>query len=184
MELADKVAVVTGGAKGIGRALAEAFVAEGARAVVVADVDGSAARTTAENLGERAHGTVVDVASRKAVASLVTETEKRHGPIDLFVSNAGIGSGAGLDGDDSTWERIWRINTLSHVYAAEAVLPSMLARGDGYLLSTASAAGLLSQIGDLPYSVTKHAAVAVAEWLSITYGDRGIKVSCLCPQGV
>lgn len=184
VELADRVAVVTGGARGIGRALAEAFLAEGARCVVVADLDAEVVDAVVADLGERVHGAVVDVAVRSEVEALVDGVLERHGPIDLFVSNAGIGSGAGIDADDATWERIWRINTLAHVYAAEAVLPSMLARGEGYLLSTASAAGLLSQIGDLPYSVTKHAAVAVAEWLAITYGDRGISVSCLCPQGV
>jgi NAD(P)-dependent dehydrogenase (short-subunit alcohol dehydrogenase family) len=131
-----------------------------------------------------AHGRVVDVADRAALAALVADVERSIGPIDLFVSNAGIGSGAGVEADDATWDRIWRVNVLAHVHAAEAVLPSMLARGEGYLLSTASAAGLLTQIGDLPYSVTKHAAVAVAEWLAITYGSQGIRVSCLCPQGV
>ncbi|MCU1356587.1 MAG: oxidoreductase short chain dehydrogenase/reductase family [Acidimicrobiales bacterium] len=184
MELRDRIAVVTGGAKGIGFALAEAFVAEGARGVAVvdlaqADVDAAAAR-----LGDAAIGLAADVSDAAAVRALVAEVEERLGPIDLFVSNAGIGTGAGVEATDEVWDRIWRVNVLAHVHAAEAVLPSMLARGEGYLLSTASAAGLLSQIGDLPYSVTKHAAVSVAEWLAITYGDRGIKVSCLCPQGV
>ncbi|HEX2575395.1 MAG TPA: SDR family NAD(P)-dependent oxidoreductase, partial [Aquihabitans sp.] len=135
-------------------------------------------------LGIGAGGYALDVSDGDAVAALVEAVERQVGPIDLFVSNAGIGSGAGIDADDASWDRIWRVNVLAHVHAARAVLPSMLARGEGYLLSTASAAGLLSQIGDLPYSVTKHAAVSVAEWLAITYGDRGIKVSCLCPQGV
>lgn len=184
MELRDRVAVITGGAKGIGAALAEAFLAEGARAVAVADLAAAEVDATVARLGERASGHVVDVAERGALAALVAEVEDRHGPIDLFVSNAGIGTGAGVDASDDVWERIWRVNVLAHVHAAEAVLPSMLARGEGYLLSTASAAGLLAQIGDLPYSVTKHAAVAVAEWLAITYGGRGVTVSCLCPQGV
>jgi NAD(P)-dependent dehydrogenase (short-subunit alcohol dehydrogenase family) len=139
---------------------------------------------TAAELGDRATGFAIDVSDRTAIAHLVTTVEDRFGPIDLFVSNAGIGTGAGVEASDEAWDRIWQVNVLAHVHAAEAVLPSMLARGEGYLLSTASAAGLLSQIGDLPYSVTKHAAVAVAEWLAITYGDRGITVSCLCPQGV
>lgn len=184
MELQDRVAVVTGGAKGIGRALVEAFVAEGARAVVLVDLDPGEVEAAAAEIGERAHGRVLDVTDRAGIAALVEEVTEAHGPIDLFVSNAGIGTLAGVDADDATWDRIWRVNVLAHVHAAEAVLPSMLARGEGYLLSTASAAGLLSQIGDLPYSVTKHAAVAVAEWLAITYGSRGIQVSCLCPQGV
>lgn len=184
MQLHDRVAVVTGGAKGIGYALAEAFLAEGARHVVVADLSPAAVDAAAFRLGERAHGFALDVSDASAVAGLVTAVEDAYGPIDLFVSNAGIGTGAGIETDEATWDRIWRVNVLAHVYAARAVLPSMLARGEGYLLSTASAAGLLTQIGDLPYSVTKHAAVSVAEWLAITYGDRGITVSCLCPQGV
>ena len=184
MELQNRVAVVTGGANGIGLALAEAFLAEGAAAVVVADLDQEQVDAAVARLGERAHGQTLDVSDAAALAALVEATETTHGPIDLFVSNAGIGSGAGVEADDETWERIFKVNVLAHVYAARAVLPSMLARGEGYLLSTASAAGLLSQIGDLPYSVTKHAAVSVAEWLAITYGAQGIKVSCLCPQGV
>lgn len=184
MELRDRVVVITGGAKGIGRAMAEAFLAQDARAVVLADLLADEVEATAAELGDRATGFAIDVSDRTAIAHLVTTVEDRFGPIDLFVSNAGIGTGAGVEASDEAWDRIWRVNVLAHVHAAEAVLPSMLARGEGYLLSTASAAGLLSQIGDLPYSVTKHAAVAVAEWLAITYGDRGITVSCLCPQGV
>ena len=184
MELRDRVAVVTGGANGIGRALVEAFVAEGARAVVVVDLEPAEVEAAVAAIGEPAHGHALDVSDRAGVAALVERVIDEHGPIDLFVSNAGIGTLAGVEADDATWDRTWRVNVLAHVHAAEAVLPSMLARGEGYLLSTASAAGLLSQIGDLPYSVTKHAAVAVAEWLAITYGSRGIRVSCLCPQGV
>lgn len=184
MELTERVAVVTGGAKGIGYALAEAFLAEGAKAVVIADLDGSEVDDAEKRLGTQASGSVVDVSDPVAVATLVARVEDGIGPIDLFVSNAGIGTGMGVDADPESWDRIWNVNVLAHVHAARAVLPSMLARGEGYLLSTASAAGLLTQIGDLPYSVTKHAAVAVAEWLAVTYGDQGIKVSCLCPQGV
>lgn len=184
MELQDRVVVITGGAKGIGYALAEAFLAEGARSVVVADLFQEDVDDAVTRLGLGAGGYALDVSDADAVAALVASVEDQVGPIDLFVSNAGIGSGAGIEADEATWDRIWRVNVLAHVHAAKAVLPSMLARGDGYLLSTASAAGLLSQIGDLPYSVTKHAAVSIAEWLAITYGDQGIKVSCLCPQGV
>ncbi|WP_426573283.1 SDR family oxidoreductase [Aquihabitans sp. McL0605] len=184
MELNDRIAVVTGGARGIGLALAEAFLAEGARAVAIADLVQADVDAAVAQLGDRATGFVVDVSDRTAVAGLVAQVEDQLGPIDLMVSNAGIGAGTGVDTTDEVWDRIWKVNVLAHVYAAEAVLPSMLARGQGYLLSTASAAGLLTQIGDLPYSATKHAAVAVAEWLAITYGTQGITVSCLCPQGV
>lgn len=187
MELTDKVAVVTGGANGIGRALAQRFGAEGARAVVVADVDGSAAEAVAAELrqaGTSADAVHTDVSSEADIIGLIEGTVDRHGPIDLFCSNAGIGAGGGAEAPDEEWQRIWDINLMAHVWAARRLLPDMLARSEGYLLHTASAAGLLTQLGSAPYSVTKHAAVAFAEWLSITYGDRGIKVSCLCPQGV
>jgi len=184
MQLQGRIAVITGGAKGIGFALAEAFLAEGATHVVVADLAPADVNAAAEHLGPRAHGFALDVSDAAALVDLVEVVERTFGPIDLFVSNAGIGTGSGIETDDAVWDRIWRVNVLAHVHAARAVLPSMLERGEGYLLSTASAAGLLAQIGDLPYSVTKHAAVAVAEWLAITYGDQGITVSCLCPQGV
>ena len=184
MQLQDRVAVVTGGANGIGYALAEAFLAEGARAVAVVDLQQGEVDLAVAKLGERATAYAVDVSDRASVAALIADVEDRLGPIDLMVSNAGIGTGAGVEASDEAWDRIFKVNVLAHVYAAEAVLPSMLARGEGYLLSTASAAGLLTQIGDLAYSVTKHAAVSVAEWLAITYADRGITVSCLCPQGV
>lgn len=184
MDLQDKVVVVTGAARGIGYAMAEAFGAAGARTVVLADLDQGDAEVAAARLGPYAHGAALNVADRSAVGALVAQVEDRHGPIDLMVSNAGIGAASGVETSDEVWHQMFGVNVLAHVYAAEAVLPSMLARGEGYLLATASAAGLLSQIGDLPYSVTKHGAVAVAEWLAITYGGRGIKVSCLCPQGV
>jgi NAD(P)-dependent dehydrogenase (short-subunit alcohol dehydrogenase family) len=181
MELAGKVAVVTGAANGIGRACATAFAREGAR-VVVADLDGDATTAAADAIG--ALGIATDVSVEADVQHLVAETEKQLGPIDLFHSNAGIGIGGGVEASDEDWQRIWEVNVMAHVFATRAVLPGMLDRGEGYLLSTASAAGLLTNIGTAPYSVTKHAAVALAEWLSVTYGDRGIKVSCLCPQGV
>lgn len=181
MELAGKVVVVTGAANGIGKACATKFAAAGAK-VVVADLDGAATAAAAEAIG--ALGIATDVSVEADVQHLVAETEKQLGPIDLFHSNAGIGVAGGIDASNEAWQKIWEVNLMAHVYATRAVLPGMLDRGDGYLLSTASAAGLLTNIGNVSYSVTKHAAVAFAEWLSVTYGDQGIKVSCLCPQGV
>src|SRR6478672_8109889 len=181
MELAGKVAVVTGAANGIGRACAAAFAREGAK-VVVADLDGAATTAAAEEIG--ALGIATDVSVEADVKHLVAETEKALGPVDLFFSNAGIGVEGSIFASDELWDRIWKVNTMAHVYAARAVLPSMLDRGEGYLVSTASAAGLLTQVSALAYSITKHAAVAAAEWIAITYGDAGIKVSCLCPLGV
>ena len=182
MIVRDAVVVVTGAASGIGRALAERFVGEGARAVVLADRDPQV-RDVAAALGGLA--IVGDVGVEADVKQLVDAAIQQHGAIDLFCSNAGIGGGGGsLETSDADWQRIWQVNVMAHVYAARAVLPAMLARGSGYLLQTASAAGLLTQVGSAPYAVTKHAAVALAEWLAVTYGDRGIKVSCLCPQGV
>lgn len=183
MKLQNKVAVVTGGAHGIGRALCERFAAEGARGVVVADVDLDQARRVAEAFNGLA--VKADVSLESDVVGLRDIALETYGEIDLFCSNAGIGGiPGGEEVPDDAWQRIWEINVMGHIFAARAVIPHMLERGGGYLLNTASAAGLLTQIGSAPYSVTKHAAVAFAEWLSITYGDRGIKVSCLCPQGV
>lgn len=181
MDLKDRIAVVTGGANGIGRALCRRFAAEGAR-VVVADLDGDGAASVAKEIG----GIFVrtDVAVESDVVRLVEQAAAAFGAIDLFCSNAGIGTEGGEEVPDPAWQRIWSINVMAHIYGARAVLPGMLARGTGYLLQTVSAAGLLSQVGSAPYSVTKHAALAFGEWLSITYGDRGIRVSCLCPQGV
>lgn len=184
MELAGKVICVTGAASGIGRALAHRFAAEGAKGVVLADVNGADAKAAADEIGEQALPVSTDVSVEPDIVSLVHRAEEHFGPVDLFCSNAGIGGGGGIEASDEDWDRIWRINTMAHVFAARAVLPSMLARQQGYLLNTASAAGLLTNLGNAPYTVTKHAAVALAEWLAITYGDRGIKVSVLCPQGV
>jgi len=182
MKLKDKVAVVTGGANGIGRAMCERFAAEGARGVVVADLDIARAESLAKEIGGFAIQT--NVAVEADIANLVNQTNAAYGQIDLFCSNAGIGTPGGADEPNEIWQHIWEVNVMAHIYAARHVIPGMLARGKGYILATASAAGLLAQIGSAPYSVTKHAAVAFAEWLSITHGDAGIKVSCLCPQGV
>jgi len=182
MTLKDKVVVVTGGADGIGRALCRRFAAEGARMIVVADVNAEGANAVAAEIGGWAIAT--DVARQDEVVRLVEAVTERCGGIDLFCSNAGIMIEGGVDTPDDDWQVIWSVNVLAHLYAARAVLPGMLSRGNGYLLQTISAAGLLSQIGSAPYAVTKHAALGLAEWLAITYGDQGIGVSILCPQGV
>jgi NAD(P)-dependent dehydrogenase (short-subunit alcohol dehydrogenase family) len=184
MELQDQVIVVTGGARGIGRALCERFAREGARAVVVADVDRTAAEQTAQALGPVAQPRACDVAHEPDVQRLVAETLTAWGRIDLFCSNAGITAKGGCEVPNEDWDRLWRVNVLAHVFAARAVLPDMLARGSGCLLQTCSAAGLLTEVGSAAYSVVKHAAVAFAEWLSVRYRRRGIVVSCLCPAGV
>jgi NAD(P)-dependent dehydrogenase (short-subunit alcohol dehydrogenase family) len=181
MELKDKAVVVTGGATGIGRALCQRFAKEGAH-VAVADIDEAGARQVAEAINGLAVKT--DVSVEADVQRLVAQATEKFGRIDLFCSNAGIALDGGPEASDDGWQRIWGVNVMAHIYAARAVLPQMLERGDGYLLQTASAAGLLTQVGSAPYSVTKHAVVAFAEWMAITYGDQGIKVSCLCPQGV
>jgi NAD(P)-dependent dehydrogenase (short-subunit alcohol dehydrogenase family) len=184
MELRDRICVVTGGAGGIGRALCQRFAAEGARAVVVVDRLADGAVDTAGSIGDVATPMTADVTVEADIEAVVERTEEEIGPIDLFVSNAGILGLGGIELPDDTWDLVWRVNVLAHLFAARAVVPRMLERGGGYLLSTASAAGLLTQPGDAPYSVTKHAAVALAEWLSMTYGDQGIGVSCLCPMAV
>lgn len=182
MDVAGMNIVVTGGGNGIGRALCERFAREGAGHVTVVDRDEAAASAVADGLGGTARG--VDVSDRAAVEGLVAEVTSAQGPIDLFVSNAGILVIGGFETAVDDWQRIWDVNVMAHVHAAHAVLPGMLERGRGALLNTCSAAGLLTQIGSAPYAVTKHASVAFAEWLSITYGDRGIEVFALCPQAV
>jgi NAD(P)-dependent dehydrogenase (short-subunit alcohol dehydrogenase family) len=183
MELAGRHIVVTGGASGIGRACALRFAEEGAN-VSVADLDLEGAQATAEQTGGIAVRT--DVGREAELLELVARAESEVGPIDAFFSNAGIAGAPGGPPDllDEDWDLLWRVNVMSHVWAARALVPKMLERGEGYLLSTASAAGLLSQLGAIGYSTTKHAAVAVAEWLDITYRERGLRVSCLCPQFV
>ena len=176
------VVVVTGAGSGIGAALARRFAADGARRVVVVDRDLAAAGAVADEIGGVAEQ--VDVADAAAVSGLVGRTLAREGAIDLFCSNAGIATGVGVEGPDALWQRAFEVNVMAHVHAARAVLPGMLERGRGYLLQTASAAGLLTSPGEAPYTVTKHGAVGFAEWLAVTYGDRGIGVSVLCPMGV
>ena len=182
MELTDKHAVITGGASGIGAATARAFARLGGR-VVVADLNGEGARQVAAEIGGEA--VVCDVAREEDVGALVEQAERRYGPIDVFFSNAGIATGRSpLDTDIDVWNEQWQVNVMAHVYAVRAVLPSMLERESGYLLHTASMAGILTTHGNLPYAVTKHAVVGLAEWLSITYHDKGVRVSLLAPLGV
>ena len=186
MELTDRVVIITGGGGGIGAAMGRRFVRAGARAVVLADRDGDAAAAAATGLGigERGLGGALDVTDEAAVVALVEDTMRRFGPVDLFCSNAGAGAEGGLDASNDAWQRQWELHVMSHVYAGRAVLPSMIARGEGYLMHTASAAGLLLAVGSAPYSVTKAACIKLAEYEAITHGDDGIRVSVLCPQGV
>ena len=184
MELTGRHVVITGGASGIGAAMAHRFFEDGARGVVVADVQEEAARAVAGEFGDRGLAVTCDVSDAAQVSALVDRAEEAFGPVDVFCANAGIGTGQGIDAPDEVWDAIIGVNVLAHVYAARRLLPGWLERGEGYFVSTASAAGMLSQIGEAPYAVTKHGAVALAEWLSITYGERGIRVSCLCPMGV
>ncbi|MEJ7929558.1 SDR family oxidoreductase [Ramlibacter sp. AN1015] len=183
MEMQGKVAIVTGGGSGIGEGLVRRFVAEGARAVVAADLRLEEAERVAREAG--AHALHCDVRQESSLRALVDATRARFGQVDVFVSNAGIlGRTGGFELEDALWDSMWQVHAMAHVWAARAVVPEMVARGDGYFVVTASAAGLLNIVESAPYGVTKHAAVAFAEWLRIAYGRRGVRVSCLCPQGV
>ncbi|MEM8768165.1 MAG: SDR family oxidoreductase [Pseudomonadota bacterium] len=184
MELENKVAVITGAGSGIGRSLAVALRAVGTRAVICTDLNGDSAAETAALIGDGATAAALDVSDEAAIEALVAHTEANIGPIDLFVSNAGYGQGGGLDLSTDDWMRMMNVHVWSHLAAARAVIPGMVERGGGYLLNTASAAGLLTQINSGPYAVSKHAAVAFAEWIAINYGNQGIGVSVLCPQAV
>jgi NAD(P)-dependent dehydrogenase (short-subunit alcohol dehydrogenase family) len=184
MDLKDRVVVVTGGAGGIGSALGRRFHAEGARAVVLADRDAAHAREVVAAVGAGVRGVACDAGDDAQVKALIDQVERLDGPIDLYCANAGIALGTTPLSDDSEWEAAWHVNLMGTVVAARHLLPRWLERGGGYLLVTASAAGLLTTLGDAAYSATKHAAVGLAEWIWITYSDRGVKVSCLCPQGV
>jgi NAD(P)-dependent dehydrogenase (short-subunit alcohol dehydrogenase family) len=185
MEVVNRHIVVTGGAGGIGQALVRRFAAAGARAVVVADRELEGARALAEEVGSSALALAFDAGDQGSVRELIGAASDANGPIDIFVSNAGVGGmGGGPEVPDDSWDEAWRVNVMAHVWASRALLPEMLARGEGYLINTASAAGLLTQVSSLVYSVTKHAAVALAEWLAIEYVDQGVRVSCICPQGV
>lgn len=187
MKVAGKVAIVTGGGGGIGGALTARLAQAGAR-VVAADLDAAAARAVADRVNARHDGSVVsagaDASDSAAIRELIALAKREFGPVDLYFANAGIVGGSGLDADESAWDRAIAVNLRAHVRAAQLLVPAWIARGGGYFIATASAAGLLTQIGSATYTATKHAAVGFAEWLSITYGDEGVRVSCLCPMGV
>lgn len=174
--------VVTGAGSGIGEAIARRISTESPRGLVLADINEVAIDRLGTEIG--ATPIVVDVSSEADNKRLIDTTTQLFGPIDLFCANAGIGFLGDEQSESAEWERMWQINTMSHVYAARHLIPDWLSRGQGYFLSTASAAGLLTNLKAAQYSVTKHAAVAFSEWLAVTYGDMGIKVSCLCPMGV
>jgi NAD(P)-dependent dehydrogenase (short-subunit alcohol dehydrogenase family) len=185
METRDKVVVVTGGASGIGAGLAERFAREGARGVVVADLNLERAQAVAAGIGAQSMAVRCDVSREADIQELARQARERFGRIDVFISNAGIlGRLGGVELEDALWEKMWQVHGMAHVWAARAVIPEMVARGEGYFLVTASAAGLLNIVESAPYGVTKHAAVAIAEWLRIAYGRKGVRVSCLCPQSV
>jgi NAD(P)-dependent dehydrogenase (short-subunit alcohol dehydrogenase family) len=183
MEIKNKVAIVTGAASGIGRAAARRFAAEGARGVVLADLNLGNTQAVANEFGGLA--VACDVSKEDDIKALVAAARAAYGQVDIFFSNAGIlGQEGGFELENELWDRMWKIHTMAHVWAARAVVPEMVSRGEGYFLTTASAAGLLNIIESAPYGVTKHAAVAFAEWMRITYGRQGVRVSCLCPQAV
>ncbi|HEX4484000.1 MAG TPA: SDR family oxidoreductase [Solirubrobacteraceae bacterium] len=186
MELSGRHIVVTGGAGGIGSALSRRFAEEGARAVVVADRDLAKAEAVAAEIGDGALAVEFDASREDGVTALIATAQEAAGAIDIFVSNAGVPGGGGgpVETADDELDEAWRVNVMAHVWASRALLPEMLARGEGYLINTASAAGLLTQVSSVGYSVTKHAAVALAEWMAIEYREAGIRVSCICPQGV
>jgi len=182
LEVNDRVVVITGGGSGIGAAMARRFMLDGARTVILADIDGEAAERVASEVG--GEPATLDVTDEKATADLIRGIEMSHGGIDILCLNAGIPTDGSVDAPNEDWQRTWDVNVMAHVFATRHAIPGMLERGEGYIVTTASAAGLLTNIGAAPYSVTKHAAVALAEWLSVTYGSRGIGVSCLCPMFV
>lgn len=183
MDIRNKVAIVTGGASGIGRSIARRFAADGARGVVVADVNLEHAQAVADEI--KGLAVRCDVSKEADIQAMVATARQHYGQVDAYISNAGIlGRMGGLDLEDTLWDAMWNIHGMAHVWAARAVVPEMVARGEGFFLVTASAAGLLTIVESAPYAVTKHAAVAFAEWLRIAYGRKGVQVACLCPQSV
>jgi NAD(P)-dependent dehydrogenase (short-subunit alcohol dehydrogenase family) len=184
MDVKHRIVVVTGAGRGIGAALCRKFSHAGAGLIIVSDRDEEAAKSVAAEIGPGAVAIRCDVSSEPDVQDLVQQSIARGGHIDIFCSNAGITVKGGLESSNADWQRMWDVNVMSRLYAARAVVPQMLERGEGYLVHTASAAGVLTEIGSASYSVTKHADVAMAEWLSVCYGRSGIRVSCVCPLGV
>ncbi|MGI9345444.1 MAG: SDR family oxidoreductase [Gammaproteobacteria bacterium] len=184
MDCNDRNIIVTGAGGGIGRALAQRFIQENARSVSCVDLHEDAVQKTSKELGAKAHAYQLDVTDEAALQELVERIENQHGPVSVFCSNAGIAVPGGIETTNAELDASWQVNLLAHLYAARAMIPKMLERQEGYLINTASAAGLLTQIGSLSYAITKHAAVSLAESLAITYGDKGIRVSVLCPQAV
>lgn len=185
MDIQGKVAIVTGGASGIGAAMAKRLAAEGARGVYVADINAERAEGVAREIGPVAIAMGCDVSREEDIQALVAAAQKKFGQVDIFMSNAGIlGRMGGIELEDALWDKMWQVHGMAHVWAARAVVPGMVERGEGYFVVTASAAGLLNIVESAPYGVTKHAAVAFAEWLRIAYGRKGVRVSCLCPQSV
>ncbi len=182
MQIEGSTVVVTGAASGIGRSMARRFAADGAAHVVVVDINAAGVADVAAEIGGR--GEVVDMTNEAAVTELIDRIEDQEGPIDLWCGNAGVGANGGVELDNDVWNFNWDVNVMAHVMTARILVPRWIERGSGHLLLTASAAGLLTNLGTAPYAVTKHACVALAEWIKITYGERGVGVSCLCPQGV
>jgi NAD(P)-dependent dehydrogenase (short-subunit alcohol dehydrogenase family) len=184
MELQGRIVVVTGAAGGIGGELVRELVKRGAQTVVAADLDEPGVRSLAAELGAAVVARELDVADEQATLALIDDVEQSVGPIDIWFANAGVASGIGPDAPDEQWQLQWRVNVMSHVYAARALLPRWIERGSGHLVTTASMAGILSSVGDAAYSATKHAALGLAEWLAFTYGAQGVRVSCVCPGAV
>ena len=182
MDIKDKVIAITGGGSGIGKALALKLASLQPKGLAVIDLDGESAREVADEAG--GIGIQADVGLEEDVVASIDETEARFGPIDIYVANAGIGHLGGVELDNAIWQKTWDVNVMAHVYATRALLPKMLKRGDGYLVFTSSAAGMLVNMGTAPYTATKHAALGLAEWVAVTHGPQGIKVSCVCPQFV
>lgn len=182
MQLQDKIVVITGAGSGIGKALVKRFAQEGTRAIVGVDLNAETAQRTADELG--CIPMTADVAREEDIVRVIEDTEANIGPIDLFCSNAGVGAGESEQSPNDQWQFCWDVNVMSHVFTARHMVPRMVARGGGHLMNTASAAGLLNQLGGAAYGTTKHAAVGFAEWVAMTYKHEGINVSVLCPQAV